>query len=125
MNHASLIKPENRIETSTVMSALPSYSSYSAEPQAGSVVDYWRVICGRKLALTAFAAVGLAVGIGVTLPQSPVYRATASIELQDPKDNSGTKLFSPTPDVAPADPQTDIQTQIKILQSRSLVERAL
>jgi succinoglycan biosynthesis transport protein ExoP len=101
-------------------------AEFATEPQAGSVLDYWRAICRHKLLLLSVSAVGLLVGVGITLPQAPVYRATTTLEIQNPKDDVlATKILNPGPDTSPADPTTEIQTQIKILQSKTLIERAL
>src|SRR5581483_12122674 len=80
----------------------------------------------RKLALAILGIAGLGIGIGVTLLETPMYLANTSIEIQDAKeDNLAAKILNPQPDSAPVDSLTDIQTQIKILQSRSLIDRAL
>jgi uncharacterized protein involved in exopolysaccharide biosynthesis len=52
-------------------------------------LDYWQAISRRKFLLAALALGGLAVGIGVTFLQSPMYRATTSIEIEDAKHDNG------------------------------------
>jgi capsular exopolysaccharide synthesis family protein len=127
MSNDSLIKVRDWVEAPGPVAPLSSYTAYSAEPQAGSALAYWGVLCRSKLAIAVLGAVGLAIGIGVGLLQSPAYQATTSLEIQDQKDDVlGTKLFNPNSESpVSSDPSNDIQTQIKILQSRSLIERAL
>jgi capsular exopolysaccharide synthesis family protein len=127
MSNESLVKSRNWVEGSAEISPLPHYTGYSAEPQSGSVLAYWRVFCRHKITLVALAAAGLAIGIAITLMQPPTYRATTSLEIQPQRDDDlGSRLFNPGPDQStPSDTSTDIQTQIKILQSQSLIERAL
>ena len=56
---------------------------YADEVQAGSLIDYWRILYRRKGALIAVAAAGILAGILVTLSQSPIYRAHTSLEIED------------------------------------------
>jgi succinoglycan biosynthesis transport protein ExoP len=99
---------------------------YSTEPQTGSLLDYWHAISKRKFVLAALGLAGLGIGIAVTLLQAPMYRASTSIEIQDAKqDNIAAKILNPQPDSTAEDSLTNIQTQIKILQSHSLIDRAL
>jgi uncharacterized protein involved in exopolysaccharide biosynthesis len=126
MNNESLIKTTDWMHMPAVQSPAISQPEYSVEPQTGSVLDYWRVLCRRKLALLICGAVGLAGGIAVTLSQTPMYRATTALEIQDNKNDAlAAKLLNPTPEAAPADPLTDVPTQIRILQGKTLVERSL
>ncbi|HEY9712932.1 MAG TPA: polysaccharide biosynthesis tyrosine autokinase, partial [Chroococcales cyanobacterium] len=127
MSNGSLIKGRDWVEASAEMSPLPHYITYSAEPQSDSVLAYWRAFCRHKLTMAALAATGLAIGIGITLMQPPTYRATTSLEIQPQRDDDlGRRFFNSSPDQnAAPDAATDIQTQIKILQSRSVIERAL
>jgi uncharacterized protein involved in exopolysaccharide biosynthesis len=88
----------------------------AANPQPGSLLNYWHTICNRKMLLAAFAAVGLALGISSTLIQVPTYRAATSIEIQDDRDDSLAKILN----LRQSEPMTSdslsgIQTQTKIL----------
>ncbi|HMF77544.1 MAG TPA: polysaccharide biosynthesis tyrosine autokinase [Bryobacteraceae bacterium] len=126
MEKQSLIQTLHLTDLAAVAPAAVSRLGYSAEPQTGSLLDYWHAISRRKFALAVLSLASLGVGIGVTLLQTPMYRATTSMEIQDAKqDNLAAKILNPQPDLAPVDSLTDIQTQIKILQSQSLIERAL
>lgn len=126
MNKESLIPAKDLASLPSVVPAAVYRPECSAEPQAGSLLDYWRTICRRKRLLAACGIGGLLIGIGVTLPQSPVYRATTTLEIQDAKDDIvARKVLNPVPDSSPDDVTTDIQTQIKILESKTLIQRAL
>ena len=123
MKTQTLIQTRNLMNPPAVAQEAAAWPEYSAEPQAGSLLDYWHAIRRRKLALTFFGVVGLGIGIGVAISQVPMYRAGTSIEVQDGKgEDIATKILNPQPTVeSPA----DIQTQIKILQSHRLIDRAL
>lgn len=99
---------------------------YSVHPQAGSLLDYWTMIWRRKLLLAGCMLAGLVVAMAVMLPQAPVYRARTTLEVKEL--NHGfvdMRLTSPVEEGQPSDSLTDIQTQIKILQSDTLIDRAL
>ncbi|MFL6415713.1 MAG: GumC family protein, partial [Bryobacteraceae bacterium] len=97
---------------------------FLAEPQSGSIIDYWRALARSKKVLAICSTAGLALGLGVAFLQPAAYRANSSLEIQDVKTDA-SKILSPTPETAATDPLADIQTQIKILQSRTLMENAL
>jgi polysaccharide biosynthesis transport protein len=63
----------------------------------------------------------------VTLPQSRIFRATTSVEvLRVNEDFLDTRAVNPTSSVADEyQPEYDIQTEKAVLQSRSVLERAL
>jgi len=126
MEKQSLIKTRDLAGLQSVEPEFVAAPRYSAEPQTGSLLDYWRALRGGKVTLAVCGLVGLGIAVGITLPQAPMYRASTSIEIQDVKgDDLGTRILNPQADPAAIDPLTDIQTQIKILQSHTLIERAL
>lgn len=78
-----------------------------------------------KLILAA-ALLGTAIAWMITRSQPSMYRATASIEIQDLNENFlNLKGVSPLVAVAQNPFSSDLQTQLRILQSWSLLERVL
>src|SRR5439155_13823826 len=68
---------------------------------------------------------GAIVAVLVTLPQTPVYEATAAIEIQGVNTEFlNMRNFNPTVSSG-WDPTIDIQTQVREMQSRSLMERVV
>ena len=62
----------------------------------------------------------------IALPQTPVYQARASLEIQDIADNFlSSKQVNPVSESSGSTSLADIQTQIKILQSDTLNERVV
>ena len=60
-----------------------------------------------------------------TLPETPIYRAHATLEVQGINENFlNMKDVSPTATSGMMDPTADILTQVKLLESQSLRERA-
>jgi capsular exopolysaccharide synthesis family protein len=90
------------------------------------VIDYWRILSRRAGLLIALATAGLLAGVLAGLVQSPVYRAHSSIEIQSVNPEFlNMKEVSPLADFSPVGELADIQTQIKILQSETLIKSTL
>jgi len=95
------------------------------EPEVG-LLEYWRILRRRKGTVLVVACAGLLTGFLVTLPQTPVYQARASLEVQDlNQDFMNMKQVSPVAESPSYTALSDIQTQIKILQSETLAERTI
>lgn len=98
----------------------------SAEPESGGLLEYWRILRRRKGTLLLIAVLGAIVGFLVTLPQTPVYQVRTSIEIVGLNQNFlNIKESNPLNEGQSTVDATDIQTQIKILQSDSLIDRVL
>lgn len=94
------------------------------EDEGPGLVEYWRVLQRRKGTVILISVLGLLLAVLITLPMTPVYQAKALIEVQDVNDNFlNMKNVQQFGNVAGMNVMTDIQTQIKILQSDSLLER--
>lgn len=104
---------------------------YGSDPgggeDGGGLLEYWRILRRRKGTLVLVAFLGALAGVLVSLPQTPVYQARASIEIQDLNDSFlNLKQVNPVSDSGGnMSAITDIQTQIKVLQSETLTERVL
>jgi polysaccharide biosynthesis transport protein len=101
--------------------------SYSApagsagEEESGGLVEYWHILRRRKGTLILLAGIGAVIGFLVTVPQTPIFQARTSLEVVSLNQNFlNMKENSPTE----ADTE-DILTQIKILQSTSLLKRVM
>ena len=112
----------------------PSYVPAPAAPkqQLGaqgprvSLLDIWRIVRRRRGTIIIGGFLGLVIGLLVTLPQTPIYRASVSLEIQDiNNDLTNLRSQSATNEMGTvSNALADVQTQIKILQSKSLIERA-
>jgi len=97
-----------------------------AEPESGGLLEYWRILRRRKATLIVLASVGAVIGFLVTLPQTPIYQVRTSLEIVSLNQNFlNMKESNPLADSGSSADSTDIQTQIKILQSTSLLERVI
>jgi succinoglycan biosynthesis transport protein ExoP len=100
--------------------------AYSSLPVNGRspLPEYWEALRRHKFIILAVALCGLFAGGLFTYLQTPMYRARTTLELQGVNENLlNMKSFDPN---AAAEYSTEayIQTQIQILKSDSLLERA-
>src|SRR5258708_74626 len=95
------------------------------KPGPGLLPEYLQILRRRKGTLILIVFLGLLTSLLLTLPQTPIYQARASIEIQNLNENFlNTRNVSPTAnDGASYVPGSDLQTQARILQSESLLER--
>ena len=104
-------------------------AAYAAEPAEGaeelSLIGYWRILRRRRGALLLAAFLGVMAGALVTVPQTPLYQAKATLEVQDMNQNFlNMKEVSPISEMgASYTALTDVQTQIKLIQSATLLSR--
>src|SRR5216684_3972034 len=105
----------------------PYYAPDPADDQeTGGLIEYWRILSRRKGTLILIAFAGALAGFLFTLPQTPVYQARTSIEIVELNDNFlNIKQISPVNENGGYYDPADLQTQIKILQSDSLLDRVL
>ncbi|MFL6447753.1 MAG: Wzz/FepE/Etk N-terminal domain-containing protein, partial [Bryobacteraceae bacterium] len=115
---------QNWTDVAAIREGVVLQPEFVTEPQSGSLLDYWRAVSRSKKLVAACSTAGLVLGLGVALLQPAVYRASSSLEIQDVKNDAG-KILTQTSEAPAVDPLADIQTQIKILQSRTLMENAL
>jgi capsular exopolysaccharide synthesis family protein len=88
------------------------------------IVEVWCTLLQRKITWILFAFIGGVIGYLYTLPQTPIYQAYTSIEIVALNDNF-MNLGRLTPNDTGAAAASDVQTQIKILQSASILRRVV
>jgi capsular exopolysaccharide synthesis family protein len=94
------------------------------EDEGPGLVEYWRVLQRRKGTVILISALGLLLAVLITLPMTPVYQAKALVEVQDVNnDFLNMRSVQQFANGQGFNAMMDIQTQIKILQSDSLLER--
>ncbi len=110
----------------------PGEAAYYGPPDPedegrGGLLEYWQILRRRKGTVLLIAFLGTLLGVLVTLPQTPVYQARTSLEIQDlNQDFMNMRQVNPISDSGQGyTALTDIQTQIKILQSETLAERTM
>lgn len=88
------------------------------------ILEYWQIVRRHKAAVVLVTIVGGLVGILSTLPSPRVYQARTTIEIQSlNNDFLNMRSMNPVAEGMNDGADTDIQTQVKILQSASLIDR--
>jgi len=128
-NQTSLVAQPHRSDAPAYYPDRPPYypQNSTADDQArGGLLEYWRILRRRKGTLILIAFAGALIGFLLTIPQTPIYQARTSVEIVGLNDNFlNIKQVNPVTQTGATSETSDIQTQIKILQSESLLERVL
>jgi uncharacterized protein involved in exopolysaccharide biosynthesis len=98
----------------------PDYADTRGPSEVLGLLEYARVILRRKVLLIAFGVAGALAGIVNTLPQTPIYQAQTTIEIQ-PVNTDFLNIRQMNPVSDGGEMYSDVQTQMKILQSDSLM----
>src|SRR3569832_1789078 len=127
MDNHKLSVPEKVVSPSEVIPRTSAAFNEPFETQSNSgLVEYWRIVLRHKGTVLLLFILGGMAGFLYTLPQTPIYRAHATMEVQGiNQDFLNLKDVSPTATAISLDPTADILTQVKLLESPSLRERAL
>ena len=125
----------------------PSYRAYGMQPSRGfqpipygerpqnekpggddsiGVLEYLRIVQRHRGTVILFAFLGLLAAVLYTMPQTPLFRARTVIEVQDiNNDFLNTRSVNPVADDNQSNVLTDVQTQMKIIQSDQLIDRVI
>src|SRR5215469_8966804 len=85
-------------------------------------MDYWRVIVARRWTILAILLTVVTNTIIYTFKQTPIYQATASIQID--KENPNILSFKDVYQIETADDDT-LRTQFEVLKSRALARRVI
>jgi succinoglycan biosynthesis transport protein ExoP len=102
--------------------------AYPEDPDSGGgLLDYWRILRRGKWILLLVAFAGVVAAVLLTLPQKPLYLAGATLEIQPiNEDFMNTRQLNPVEQSPITDVMMgDIPTQVQILQSNTILDRAL
>jgi polysaccharide biosynthesis transport protein len=89
-------------------------------PGYDSLLDYWQILVRHRVTLLRFAVGGLLAAIVISLVQTPIYRVRTSLEIQG---NNFLEIKGATDSTTNyASPESYVETQVKLLQSESLLE---
>ncbi len=95
-------------------------------PNSGGLLEYWRILARRKGTLILITFLGGLIGALITLPQTPIYQARTSLEIISLNSNFlNASKVNPVNESGTQSDAVDIQTQLKLLQSASLIDRVL
>jgi polysaccharide biosynthesis transport protein len=96
------------------------------DPEPGPILELWRFFWRNPWKIGIAALLGIAAAAAYTLPQTKVYEATATLEIQEMNENfMDVKDALPISEGNPTAALSGIQTQLRILTSNTLLERVL
>src|SRR5712692_7121262 len=85
-----------------------------------SLLDYWHILLRHRKTLLSFALAGLLGAMVISLLQTPIYRVRTSLEIQG--SNFPEMKGSNDSSGSYSTPESYVETQVKLLQSESLLE---
>jgi polysaccharide biosynthesis transport protein len=107
-----------------IISAGNSDYPASTEPEDSiHLLDYWSIVTSRKWTVIAVVLTLFVAVLVITLKQIPMYRATATVEIA--RDTSNVLSFKDLYAADQTGADDTLQTQFKILESRSLARRVI
>jgi polysaccharide biosynthesis transport protein len=86
-----------------------------------SLLDYWHTLFRHRITLLSFALVSLCAALLITVVQTPIYRVRTSLEIQNTNFGELRDADSPNSAGSYASPESYVETQVKLLQSESLI----
>lgn len=84
---------------------------------------YWRILVKRRRFVAFGLAIGVIVAVALTLLMTPIYRATATIQIE--RDVAQVVEVKGLTHVQGSEDTDFYQTQLELLKSRTLAERAV
>ena len=97
--------------------SLPARTYGDSEEDSIHLLDYWHVLLARRWTILAVFATIVTITAIATFKQTPIYRASTTIQID--RENSNVLSFKDVYQIESATDDT-LQTQYKVLASRSL-----
>jgi polysaccharide biosynthesis transport protein len=128
-SQATLIKRQSRFgEDPRSVGFNSSPYARASDQESGTLLEYIRILARRKGTLLVFAVLSTLAAFLFTRSQPPMYRARTLLEMETLNENFlHMRNVSPTapPEESSQSPESNIRTQIAVLQSRPVIERML
>jgi capsular exopolysaccharide synthesis family protein len=104
----------------------PAIGPFAEPDRFIDFTGYLRILRKHKGTVLVFAFLGALAGLIVLLPQPPIYRASASVEVQALNDDFlYSKDVNPNAGMNGNYPEYDMATQVKVLETRLLLDRVV
>jgi succinoglycan biosynthesis transport protein ExoP len=120
-----IIAPSREQIVSRTINMAAGNERVSEEPGRGGISEYWRSLRAHKLTLGLLGLLGIAFGCLISISQTRLYQAHASLEIEEATPDLSEMKTERQSDSGESSALSDMPTQIKILQSDSLIARAL
>jgi polysaccharide biosynthesis transport protein len=103
--------------------ALAYHGHDFGRPAPSNAFAYWALLWRHKWTIIRWALIGIAIGVLTTFLEPRLYEAKAMLEVQDLNDNFlNMKQVLPVNEVGLSGTFNDMQTQLKIIQSESVMD---
>ncbi len=115
------------IEPNYALGTKPRLQTAADDDEPRSLlVEYYRLLLGHRWRIAVFALVGACLALLISLMTQPVFRARTSLDIQNLNiDFMNMREVATTGQVGPASGDTYLQTEIKLLQSDTLLRRTV
>lgn len=103
-----------------------SYPPQTVNEPRSQLLEYWEALRKRLVMVALLAAVGATAGFVVAMLQHPLYRARTVLDIRNLNENLlNMQEGGAATGMATGLPESYLQTEIKLLQSESVLKRAL
>jgi capsular exopolysaccharide synthesis family protein len=93
---------------------------------SSSLLEYWRMVVRRRSTVLLAAFAGVLIAFLYTLPQTPIYRTSALVEIQPLNpDFMNMRQVNPVEQAEGGWGGDALETQIKVMQTQSMIDRVL
>ncbi len=126
-NRSKELRPNIVLPADLNPASFATAKSAHREDDRGTLIgDYWRTLSRYRWIIAAFAFGGVLASVLLTLGSLPYYRARTSLDIQSLNgDFMNLRSVAPTGDGSSSSSEVNVQTQIKLLQSETLLERTV
>ena len=96
------------------------------DSESKGLLEYWDILRRRRKTVVLFTLLGLSAAALFTMLQTPTFRARTAIEIQNVNsDFLNAKQVNPVAEDSAMNLLTDVQTQLKIIDSEALINRVI
>lgn len=115
------VRPQDQgLEADFISYPSRSTGGYPDGGEEVGVLEYWRILKRRKGTIILAAFLGLLAAFLIGLPLTPTYRADGTLEIQDV---NGDYMHQKQVNPVDTGDDSDMQTQVLILESETLFDR--
>jgi capsular exopolysaccharide synthesis family protein len=97
----------------------------SSKEDGAGLMEVWQLVRHHWLLILSIGVLGALAGVGLTVYQTPQYRASATLEVQPPASNTMGFTSAQPEGATGGAPDSYVRTQTKILLSKTLEDRVL
>jgi succinoglycan biosynthesis transport protein ExoP len=125
MNDLEIVRHEAMLRTAAAAGPIIDVAAGGMKRDYAGILDYWQMARRHKGTIILTTVAGSLIGFLLTLPAARVYQSRLTLEIQGLNDEFlNMRNVNPTAETSGTS-DVDLQTHVKILQSKLLVDRVL